>query len=47
MIKNKVVNMKIIFKMYLKNKKYVKNILVFQTDFCSTKYSRTTFKNCS
>ena len=42
MIKNKI-----IFKTYLKIlKKKVKNILGFQTDFCSTKHQRTIFKNC-
>ena len=43
MTKNKVMNIKIIFKIYLK---ILKTILDSQTDFCSTKYHRTIFKNC-
>ena len=47
MIKNKILNIKFIFKTYLKILKYVKNILSFQIDFCSTKikeqFSKTIF----
>ena len=40
MIKNKVLGIKIIFKIYLKILKYVKNSFGFQTNFCSIKYQR-------
>ena len=35
MIKNKTIDVKIIFKIYLKILKYIKNILDFHTNFCS------------
>ena len=45
MIKNKTLNIKIIFKTYLKIfKKKVKNISGSQTDFCFAKHQRTIFK---
>ena len=46
MIKNKSVDIKPIFKTYLKilKKKQVKNISHFQTDICFTKYHKTVFK---
>ena len=49
MIKNKYVDIKPIFKTYLKilKKKQVKNISRFQTDICFTKYHKTIFKNMS
>ena len=37
MIKNKILDIKIIFKIYLKIFKKIKNILSFQTDFCFIK----------
>ena len=43
MIKNKVLNIKIIFKIYCKQ---VKNILGFKTNFCFIKYHIIVFKNC-
>ena len=46
MIKNKDVNIKIIFKIKLKILKHVRNILDSQID-CSTKHHRIFFKNCS
>ena len=42
--KNKVMDIKIIFKTYLK---ILKIILGSQIDFCSKKHQRTVFKNCS
>ena len=46
MIKNKALNIKFISKKHiLKYSKHVKNILGFQTNFCSIKYKRIVFKN--
>ena len=42
MIKNKVMDIKIILKIYLK---ILKTILGFQTNFYFTKYQRKVFKN--
>ena len=45
MIKNKILDIKIIFKTYLKILKQIKNILSFQTNFYSTKHYIMIFEN--
>ena len=47
MIKNKILDIRIIFKTYLKQLKTGKFFfLSFQINFCSIKYQRTNFQNC-
>ena len=50
MNKNKILNIKFVFKTYLKILKYVKNILSFQIDFYCTKikeqFLKNIFQNC-
>ena len=51
MIKNKTLDIKNIFQIYLKYKKQVKNILDFQTNFLfyltlMNKFQKTIIKNC-
>ena len=44
MIKNKILNIQIIFKSILIYEKYVKNILDFQTNLCFTKHYKNSFQ---
>ena len=45
MIKNKILDIKIIFKTYLKILKQITNIFNFQTNFYSTKHYIMIFEN--